>query len=67
MPGGVDAHCHIEQLTAAGLVNADNFETATVSAAFGGTTTVIPFAAQQVGNELRDVVADYHALAAQGR
>ena len=66
MPGGVDAHCHIEQLTAAGLVNADDFELATVSAAFGGTTTVIPFAAQQVGNKLRDVVAAYHALATKG-
>ncbi len=66
MPGGVDAHCHIEQMTAAGLVNADTFETATVSAAFGGTTTVIPFAAQHVGLNLRQVVADYKALAARG-
>ncbi len=66
MPGGVDAHCHIEQMTAAGLVNADDFKSATVSAAFGGTTTVIPFAAQQVGNKLRDVVAAYHALATKG-
>jgi len=66
MPGGVDAHCHIEQMTAAGLVNADTFETATVSAAFGGTTTVIPFAAQHVGLNLRTVVADYKALAARG-
>ena len=39
---------------------------ATVSAAFGGTTTVIPFAAQHVGNKLRDVVAAYHALATKG-
>ncbi len=66
MPGGVDGHCHIEQMTAAGLVNADNFESATVSAAFGGTTTVIPFAAQHVGLNLRQVVADYKALAARG-
>ncbi len=66
LPGGVDAHCHIEQMTAAGLVNADTFETATVSAAFGGTTTVIPFAAQHVGLNLRQVVKDYRALAARG-
>ena len=39
LPGGVDSHCHIEQLTASGLMNADTFETATRSAAFGGTTT----------------------------
>src|SRR4029079_4394792 len=37
LPGGVDSHAHIEQLSAAGIVNADTFESATVSAAFGGT------------------------------
>ena len=39
LPGGIDAHAHIEQLSAAGIVNADTFESATTSAAFGGTTT----------------------------
>ena len=33
LPGGVDSHCHIEQLTASGLMNADTFATAT---ALGG-------------------------------
>ena len=41
LPGGVDSHCHIDQLSAAGIMNADTFESATTSAAFGGTTTVI--------------------------
>src|SRR5262245_6094302 len=49
LPGGVDSHAHIEQISSAGLLNADTFESATVSAACGGTTTVIPFAAQHVG------------------
>ena len=49
LPGGVDGHAHIEQISAGGLLNADTFESATVSAAFGGTTTVIAFAAQHVG------------------
>lgn len=66
LPGGVDSHCHIEQLTASGLMNADTFETASRSAAFGGTTTVIPFAAQHVGMSLTKVVEDYHAAAARG-
>jgi dihydropyrimidinase len=66
LPGGVDSHAHIEQLSAAGIMNADTFETATTSAAFGGTTTVIPFAAQHVGMALPQVVADYHALAEKG-
>jgi dihydropyrimidinase len=66
LPGGVDAHCHIEQLSGAGLMNADTFETATRSAAFGGTTTVISFAAQHRGDRLRDVVENYSRLAAAG-
>jgi dihydropyrimidinase len=65
-PGGVDSHCHIEQLAASGLMNADTFNSATTSAALGGTTTVIPFAAQHVGMSLKDVVEDYHARAAKG-
>ena len=65
-PGGVDSHCHIEQLSAGGLMNADTFESATRAALLGGTTTVIPFAAQHVGMSLRKVVEDYHALAERG-
>ena len=66
LPGGVDSHCHIEQLTASGLMNADTFATATASAAFGGTTTVIPFAAQHVGTSLTRVVEEYHEAARRG-
>jgi len=66
LPGGVDSHCHIEQLSAAGIVNADTFESATTSAAFGGTTSVISFAAQHVGMKLPQVLEDYHALARKG-
>lgn len=65
-PGGVDSHTHIEQLSAAGIMNADSFESATVSAAHGGTTTVISFAAQHVGMSLTRVVEEYAALAARG-
>jgi len=66
LPGGVDSHCHIEQLSGAGLMNADTFETATRSALFGGTTSVVSFAAQHPGMRLSQVVADYEALAARG-
>src|SRR6202046_2060140 len=52
LPGGVDSHAHIEQLSAAGIMNADTFESATTSAAFGGTTSVISFAAQHIGLQL---------------
>ncbi len=63
MPGGIDSHCHIEQRSSFGVMSADDFHSATVSAACGGTTTVMPFAAQYKGESLRQVVEDYHALA----
>ena len=63
LPGGVDSHCHIEQKSSSGVMCADDFYSATVSAAFGGTTTVIPFAAQHRGQSLREVVRNYHACA----
>jgi dihydropyrimidinase len=66
LPGGVDAHAHIEQLSAAGIVNADTFESATIAAAHGGTTTTICFAAQHRGMNLQRVVGDYMALARKG-
>ncbi len=66
LPGGVDTHCHIEQLSGSGLMSADNFETATRSAVFGGTTSVISFAAQHRGANLASVVEDYAALAKKG-
>ena len=45
-PGGVDVHCHIEQVSGMGLMNADTFETATRSALLGGTTTTVSFVPQ---------------------
>ncbi len=63
LPGGIDSHCHIEQRSSAGVVCADDFYSATVAAAFGGTTTVIPFAAQHRGQSLRRVVEEYHEAA----
>lgn len=63
LPGGVDAHCHFDQPTSDGTVMADDFESGPLSAAFGGTTTVIPFACQQKGQSLRDAVRDYHERA----
>jgi dihydropyrimidinase len=60
LPGGVDSHCHVEQVSSTGLMCADDFLSATVSAAFGGTTTIMPFGAQHRGQSLRQVVTDYH-------
>lgn len=63
LPGGVDGHCHLDQPMPDGLQMADDFFSGTVSAACGGTTTVIPFAAQAKGQSLRAAVEDYHRRA----
>src|SRR5258708_27566636 len=63
LPGGIDSHVHLSQPSAPGIVMADDFETGTRSAAFGGNTMVLPFAMQQRGESLRQVVKDYHAKA----
>lgn len=65
-PGGVDVHAHIEQISGMGLMNADTFETATRSAAIGGTTTVVSFAPQAGSPTLASAVADYAARAERG-
>ena len=66
LPGGVDGHCHLDQPTGDGSVCADDFYTGTVAAAFGGTTTVIPFACQFRGMPMQAAVDDYHRRA-QGK
>jgi dihydropyrimidinase len=63
LPGGIDSHVHLSQPSAPGIVMADDFASGTRAAAFGGNTTVLPFAMQQKGESLRQVVKDYHAKA----
>lgn len=63
LPGGVDAHCHLDQPMGDGSRMADDFASGTLSAACGGTTTVLPFVAQVPGQGLREAVNDYHACA----
>src|ERR1700758_2543909 len=52
MPGGVDVHTHLD-MPFGGTTSADDFETGTRAAAFGGTTTLIDFAIQYKGQTLR--------------
>jgi dihydropyrimidinase len=66
LPGGIDSHVHLSQPSGPGIVMADDFETGTRSAAFGGNTTVLPFCLQQKGQSLREAVKHYHAEA-EGR
>src|SRR4051794_14749666 len=52
LPGGVDAHCHLDQPTTDGSVCADDFHSGTISAACGGATPGIPFSAPMKGDSL---------------
>ena len=52
MPGGIDVHTHLD-MPFGGTTSADDFETGTIAAAFGGTTTLIDFAIQIKGQSLR--------------
>ncbi len=63
LPGGVEAHCHIAQESSMGLMAADDYESGSISAVFGGNTTIVPFACQHKGQSLRDVVKTYHGRA----
>jgi dihydropyrimidinase len=63
LPGGIDSHVHIAQPSGPGIVMADDFESGTRSAAFGGNTLVMPFCLQPKGESLRKALNDYHALA----
>lgn len=68
LPGGIDAHCHLDQpraegLASGGAVMADDFLSGSLSAVFGGTTTIVPFAVQHRGQSLLAAVDDYHRRA----
>ncbi|MGW5234594.1 dihydropyrimidinase [Streptomyces nodosus] len=62
IPGGVDAHTHME-MPFGGTYASDTFETGTRAAAWGGTTTIVDFAVQSVGRSLREGLDTWHAKA----
>ncbi|MFG2497788.1 dihydropyrimidinase [Streptomyces sp. NPDC048441] len=62
IPGGVDAHTHME-LPFGGTFASDSFETGTRAAAWGGTTTVVDFAVQSQGQSLRAGLDAWYAKA----
>jgi dihydropyrimidinase len=62
LPGGIDAHTHME-MPFGGTHSADTFETGTRAAAWGGTTTIIDFAVQAKGASLLSTLDKWHAKA----
>lgn len=61
-PGGIDAHTHLD-MPFGGTTSADDFESGTIAAAHGGTTTIIDFAIQSKGHSLRQALDTWHAKA----
>ncbi|KRE83082.1 phenylhydantoinase [Paenibacillus sp. Soil766] len=61
-PGGIDPHTHLD-MPFGGTVTADDFETGTIAAAFGGTTTVIDFCLTNKGKPLHQSVQTWHQKA----
>src|SRR6202012_4130737 len=62
LPGGIDAHTHME-MPFGGTFSVDTFETGTRAAAWGGTTTIIDFAVQAKGTSLLATLDKWHAKA----
>jgi dihydropyrimidinase len=62
LPGGIDAHTHME-MPFGGTFSADTFFTGTRAAAWGGTTTIIDFAVQAKGTSLLSTLDKWHEKA----
>ena len=62
MPGGIDAHTHMD-MPFGGTNASDDFETGTLAAAYGGTTSIVDFAIQAKGTTLRSGIDTWHQKA----
>ena len=61
-PGGLDPHTHLD-MPFGGTTSADDFETGTLAAAYGGTTTLIDFAIQTKGQSTLEALDTWHEKA----
>lgn len=59
-PGGIDPHTHLD-MPFGGTVTKDDFESGTIGAAYGGTTTVIDFCLTDKGKPLSEAISTWHA------
>ena len=64
LPGGVDSHCHIEQLQRGGGADEESFVTGSTAALAGGTTSVVTFSTQFKGGGVLEPLAEYRRRAA---
>ncbi|MBI3097487.1 MAG: dihydropyrimidinase [Planctomycetes bacterium] len=61
-PGAIDVHTHLD-MPFGGTTTADDFESGTTAAACGGTTSIVDFAIQYRGDELRKGLDTWHGKA----
>ena len=61
-PGGLDPHTHLD-MPFGGTTSVDDFETGTLAAAHGGTTTLIDFAIQSKGQSTLEALDIWHEKA----
>lgn len=62
IPGGIDPHTHMD-MPFGGTTSSDDFESGTIAAAFGGTTTIVDFAIQTKGHSCLEGLDTWHAKA----
>jgi dihydropyrimidinase len=62
LPGAIDVHTHLDA-PSQGAYTVDDFLTGTIAAACGGTTSIVDFCAQQLGQSLLAALDDWHAKA----
>ncbi|MGD1884855.1 MAG: dihydropyrimidinase [Paracoccaceae bacterium] len=63
LPGGIEAHCHIAQESATGGMTSDDYRTGSISAAYGGNSSFVPFAAQHRGMSVIETLDLYDSRA----
>ncbi len=61
-PGGIDVHTHLD-MPFCDTTSKDDFETGTIAAACGGTTSIIDFCIQSKGQTLAEALEVWHAKA----
>jgi dihydropyrimidinase len=62
IPGGIDVHTHLD-MPLGNILSSDDFETGTIAAAFGGTTTIIDFPIQTKARSLHDALKTWQSKA----
>jgi len=63
LPGGIEAHCHIAQESATGGMTSDDYRSGSISAAYGGNSCFVPFAAQHRGMGVTETLDLYDSRA----